>query len=817
VKRRRGLWLSLAATALFLVIGRAAAVAFAEFRWFDALGATEVWEIRYGQAAVLRLIALLAGAAIAFVNLWAVRHSVVSLVMPRRIGNIEIGEEIAPRTLMAIVIAVSLVLGIGFAIPASDWHTFALARLGVPFNETDPYFNSDLGFFVYWLPFERAAYAWTSAVAVIVGAVVVTCYALTPSLRWEQGRLHVSAYVRRHIALLGGGALALMAWSFRLDAFSVLSAGSGANGAFAAVDEQLGIPVSIFLQFVFLAAAFVVAWAGWTGQSRVALTVVTGVLLLAPTMRFALPAVVRWASAPVDPEVRERPYEAARASFTRRAFAVDRIRPLSRGEALRSLEDAAMSGIWDPAALRAALERTRRRAPIVSPQSLTGSLAGPVLVGIEGRSASEPQVAPWTVVRTLASVTDDRGAIVRVDDRGRFPLDDEVLSDVIVYPGARGYIVRADTSGSIAAPEMHSFGSRLAEAWSQQDYRLLSESALNARVVRRRDARERVAALAPFFAVGSTVYPIVHGDSLMWAVELYSSSRSYPLARRLTVPAGDVTYYQHAATALVQAATGRVTLVPVGDPDPLARTWIRVLGASLVPVAGVSSSLLAMLPPAIDGAVLQADAFAAVGLRGEGGTRRHIASLDGGDTLVASAEPSLIWLPSAAAGAWPVPMVDARDRIAGVLLVVGGQHRMTRWFPAPDTLHAWGQLLDQLSGAATDDNDRGLVARAAGRVRLLPMSSGQLVALQPHYAWPADGPPSVSRVVAIAHDSVRVAASAGAALGVPILRGPSPTSPAAQRERLRELYAEMRAALARNDWVAFGAAFDALGVLLERR
>jgi len=350
-----------------------------------------------------------------------------------------------------------------------------------------------------------------------------------------------------------------------------------------------------------------------------------------------------------------------------------------------------------------------------------------------------------------------------------------------------------------------------------QDYRLLSESVLNARVVRRRDARERVAALAPFFAVGSTVYPIVHGDSLMWAVELYSSSRSYPLARRLSVAEGDVTYYQHAATALVQAVTGRVTIVPVADPDPVARTWIHRLGASLVPVAGVSSSLLAMLPPAIDGAVLQADAFAAVGLRGEGGTRRHIPSLDGGDTLVASAEPALVWLPSAAASAWPIPMVDARDRIAGVLLVVGGQHRVTRWFPAPDTLQAWGRILDHLADAASVGNDRGSVARAAGRVRLLPMASGQLVALQPHYAWPPDGPPGVSRVAAVVGDSVRVAGSAAAALGVPILRGPSPAGPEAQRERMRELYAEMRAALARNDWVAFGAAFDALGVLLERR
>ena len=35
------------------------------------------------------------------------------------------------------------------------WTTFAAGYGNVPFNESDPYFGSDLGFFVYWLPFEQ--------------------------------------------------------------------------------------------------------------------------------------------------------------------------------------------------------------------------------------------------------------------------------------------------------------------------------------------------------------------------------------------------------------------------------------------------------------------------------------------------------------------------------------------------------------------------------------------------------------------------------------------------------------------------------------
>jgi uncharacterized membrane protein (UPF0182 family) len=789
---------------------------YADFRWYDALDAGTVWQLRFGEAFLLRVLAFSVGTTIAFANLWAVRHSVVSLVMPRKLGNIEIGEEVSPRTLMSVVVTLAVILGALFSIPASDWQGFTLARTGVPFDETDPYFNADIGFFVYWLPFERGAYVWTLAVTAIVIAIVVTLYALTPSLRWERSRLHVTAYVRRHIALLGGASLALLAWSFRLDAYGALTDGSGPNGAFAAVDDKLGIPISIFLSYATIAASFVVSWAGWTGQSRVAVTVLLSVLLLTPTMRYALPVAVRWGSAPVDPIVRERPYESVRASFTRRAFAVDQIRVLPPSEALSSVADAATVGVWDPAALEAAVERTRRRAPIAGPPAVVSSAGGPVLLSVESPARDDgPPSAGWTLVRTLAAVTDARGAIVRVDEQGQFPLDDQRLGAVHVFAGARGHVIVRDSVGGVAAPSIRSFGARLSEAWSQQNFRLLSDLGSGARIVRRRDVRERIAAIAPFFEVGSTVFPLVHNDSLYWVSELYSASRDYPLARRLAGEEADVNYWQAAATAVVHASSGRVAILPVADPDPIARTWLRHLSA--LSRATAPRTMLAMLPPRVDGAELQAEAFAAVGLRGEGGTRRHIPSLDGGDTVVASATPTFVWLPSQRVSAWSIPIVDGRDRIAGVLLATGGAQKSLRWFPAPDTATTWGELLDRLARTETDAESRSPIPRAAGRVRILPLASGSLLAMQPFYGWPSDGPPFVSRVAVLFRDTVRATASAAAAVGAPVPYGPAPASPDAERERLRSLYADMRAALMRGDWIAFGAAFEALGAMLERR
>lgn len=816
--RQRGLWLSLAVLALLLLGGRAAAGVYADYRWFDALGATDAWRLQFWNGMALRGAAFAIGALFAGVNLWGVRHSVVSLVLPRRIANLEIGEEVPGRVLMGLVVGLAVILGVGFAALASDWLGFTLAYGGVPFRETDPYFGADVGYFVYWLPFERSVFAWSVLVTSVVTAVVFALYALTPSLRWDRGQFHVSAYVRRHTALLVGLAIALYAWSFRLDAYAALTAGSGPDGAFGAYDHQFRLPISMVLAYATVGTAFVVAWAGWTGQTRIALAVAAALLLLAPLMLYGLPEVVRWASAPVDPATRERPYLADRNGYTRRAFGVDRIRTLPDSLALRSVADAGVAGVWDPAPLNAALERTRRRGRVVGGTNLVWAGASPTTVSVEAAPVGAGVVeGTWVVHRALAAVTDERGALVRIDTDGNFPVQDAALGPVLIHEGARGTLLVGDTLPPPAAPLLHTLGARFAEAWSDQNLRLLSRGGGAVRVVRRRDVRERVRTLVPFFAQGTRVTPIVHGDSLLWAVELYTTTVHYPLARRFAVIDGEVAYFRHAATALVHAYTGRVSFIPVEDPDPIAQTWMRRLPRLLARPTGLAPSLLAALPPDVDGTELLAEAFAATGARGEAGPRRYVPPYDGSDSVASSHAATLVWLGTMGASAWTLPLLEADERVSGVIVARGGAQRGVYWHPVRSPDLVWGALLERLRDASVEGTSMLEDPGAAGRLRLLPARGGGWVAVQPFYWWPPDAPPRVRRVVVATADSTMAARSLASAVGVPELAGPIPAGTAALDARIRELYAEMRGALQRGDWLAFGDAFEALGRLLGRR
>ena len=144
---RRRLVVSVAVVAILLLLGRAIAAAALDYDWYDALGAGAVWRARALSILVTATVTASLGTLFAFANLLAVRGSVVSLVLPRRVANLEIGEEVPPRYLLAASLFASLLLGA--ALTEIQWRPVARFVYGDAFGENDPYFGRDLGFFAH--------------------------------------------------------------------------------------------------------------------------------------------------------------------------------------------------------------------------------------------------------------------------------------------------------------------------------------------------------------------------------------------------------------------------------------------------------------------------------------------------------------------------------------------------------------------------------------------------------------------------------------------------------------------------------------------
>lgn len=827
MRARRWLTIAAIAVALFLLIGKALAGVYVDYRWFAALGAESVWWARIENLVILRGLSGAVATLFFFCNLYAVRHSVVSLVLPRRVANIEIGEEVPSRYLLFAVIALSLVFGGLLAFPQDDWTSLALVRWGQAFRESDPYFEYDLGFWVYWLPFETSLHIWSLIALLAATTVVVFLYALTPSLRWERGTLHVSGYVRRHLSLLGALLIFLLAWSYRLDALGLLANGSGLGGAFTSADWKVGVPANFVLAFATAAAAVLVGWAAWTGQVRIAFVAVTAVLALSLGLRQLLPPLARRLAGPVDPELRESGYVATRAGYTRRAYAVDHIVPadtVGAPIALPSVRESIQAiSEWDAAAIARAVERRRQGtvSGAIGWAADSGRLVAVAAQRPVGPDAADP-FTPWTVTRIRAWDSDDRGGIVGVGGGG--VEEGGAIPAALVYDSATGYLVVSDRDGDVAAPEISHWPSRLAHAWDQQNVRLMFSDVdvREPRMMLHRDVHDRLRMLAPFFWQSAHIAPIAWRDSLYWVVHLYAASDFYPLSEHTRLGGEDVSYVRHAATALVQSHTGRVTLVADSVPDPITATWIRRFPALFASWGTVPAAVIANIPPPVEGAVTQAAAFARVGMRSEPTPAAHLPSTFGGDTLFGGAWRPPYLAPPDARLAWTTPLLDAADRVRGIIVSVGGAQPVTYWLPLAEPALRWPAVLERLLRTPETPPAARDVSVRRGPVRVVPLRGGLAAYLQTTYAWRTDGAPTVARVAihgtGSTRDSVSFGASLAEAAGVPLeesAMGGAGLSPADFRSRVNDLYTAMRDALRRGDWSAFGKAYDDLGRLLR--
>ena len=815
----RARWLlALLLLALALLAGRAVAAAYAERLWYAALGADALWRDRFWFTVLSRGISGLAAGAFVFINLYVVRRSVVLLVLPRRLANLEIGEEVPGRHLVLAALLIAIALGWILALPAESWRQLALVQHGVPFGETDPYFEADLGFFVYWLPLEGVLFVTALATALTTLVVVVFFYALTPSLRWERGGLRLSQYARRHVLALLAILLLILAWSFRLDQYGLLLVGSGPDGALTFADHRALLPSNGWMMLFAIGAAFMLLVLGWMGQMRAAAIALSALFVAGVGIHAIWPLALRWGPPAGDAAQREQPYLLSRAKYSRRAFALDQVAVADSGLRYAS-PAAAAAGVssWDPRMLlAAAARRAHGEAAAVGWSAAGGALTA--LLPVHAAAAARDSVPPrWTVERALVSGADADGELVDLPaaaDAGT------ALPGVLVYEGAPdALLVLADTLDLLPAPALTSSAARFAFGWSRERLGLLTDElpGPHPRAIIHRELRDRIAALAPFFVQGTVVTPALVADSLLWIVDLYAASQTYPLSRRDSLGRTEYGYVHHAATAVVNAHTGRVLLVRDDTLDPIATSWVRRYPSLFTPRPALSSEMLAALPPAIDGAWLQARVLAGFGRRGEEppGGDLPAAPLD---SLPAAARDGAFALPGGERVAWSVPVLDANKHLMGLVVAAGGPSRSVSWLPLTRAGPRWAAIPGRLKVAldSTTSPAPGAGSRRGG-VRAVPVADGVMF-VQSEFAVRPEAAPLLVRTAVLAGGTVASGRTIAQALGI---RGASDDdaalTPAQFHARAAALYAQMRAAMQRGDWGAFGRAYEALGTLLARR
>ena len=514
---------------------------------------------------------------------------------------------------------------------------------------------------------------------------------------------------------------------------------------------------------------------------------------------------------------------ATRLSYTRRAYGVDRMRADSLG-----------AGFTSAAERRHARRRLGRARRSRGPPSASGTCdvvgngagwpaapTGLAAFARRARRATRRATARdvWGIGRFDAAAADERGEPVRASRGRRLRRRDASLDEPAVFDSAprlhrhlrlaAAHRRRRDGQHALAAR------ARVGAAELPPALRRSAADAADDRAPPRR-ARARRASSRPSSCRAARSLPVVAGDSLYWALELYVASDDYPLAERFHVlgerarllPArghGARACGERARAARARARA-RADHDELGGPLPVA---LRARPTALLArAAGRAAADHRRRAGA--GARLRVGGLSRRQPRGAPLRHRSTAA-----DSVASHEP----IARRRCRALGVADVVAAARRAGSR----ARHRCVRRRRARARRagsrsrrdgQRWGGTVDRLRAADTR------VARRAGRARAgARRPARRTAAVLP--GGVSRGAPARSPTLARVAARQRRQRCASGPRSRPRSVSPSATTAAGPspqvdlRARAESLYRDMRDALRRGDWAAFGRAFDALGGALR--
>lgn len=802
---------------LAAVVGALVALLFAG-RWTATLLADRWWAAELSPAAadfitqwhLLRFTLDLGGCLVA--SAWFIGHlllvyrAVGTVQVRRNVANLEFREALTPKALLSIVIIAGVLLGLLVGVGASRWwRDIALAWEGVTYGLSDPLRGRDLGLYVAQLPVWRAAHGFFLLLILLALSGVIALYLLVGAIRWIERRPAINHHARSHIGwLLAALALAL-AWGYLLEPYEWLA------GPAELLDQakwRATEQVSPVLAGMALAAgAFSALWAARPRHALVASAWI--VLALGSVIgHWLIPSVMANSNQPAVP--------------TR---ALEQLSQVAYG--LESLEDARVQptgppalppvpSLWNSAALSGTFSGDSSHLLSLNPAVLTpDGKRRPVWLVL--RSGSSGRVMASAVADNRVSPAGEP-LFYRLADTVPRPAPTPLLDlrPDMLSPEAAEYRL---TQGNAAGVVVGSWFRRLALAWALQAGELLGDLPEGTRVDWHLSPEGRLEQLAPFADWGAPTARVIDGE-LVWLVDGYLTSRTFPLTGRSVWRARRVGAVSASFLGVVNGETGAVQVYLQPRVDPIAATWSRVAEGVVEPASAIPEAVLRTLSYPSDLFRVQAQQLE------RSPWKAGTVSSAPGPRSLGTAQPSVAW---SADTSGPLAVstfeLPSERRLSAVLIgsKVDGRDRLTlvrldsaSTLPIRDVLqNRWDNFpsYEALSDSIREDSGKEL-ERGPLRVAI---SAGGPVAYQGYFALRPSGGTVLAWVSVAAPNRLGAGRTLREAWSN-LLGTTVPTPPgSAQAGRLDDARRWMQRAdssLRAGDWSEFGRAWGSLKKIL---
>jgi uncharacterized membrane protein (UPF0182 family) len=562
-----------------------------------------------------------------------------------------------------VVVAVSVLIGL-FAGGAASGQvfTFLAWRNATPFGLTDPQFHLDISFFVFSYPWWRFALSFLFTLLGFATVAAAIVHYVMGALRFSGPRRGGSGAAQAQLSILIGLAVVVKGVSYWFDRYGLeiqnqqLLTGINYTAANATVTAKSILAVIAGIcALLFFANAVLRRWVVPT----------IGLILMvlsAIVLGVVYPGAVQYFSVRPSEAVKERPYIERNIAATRAAYGVDDVEitgysaktTATAGQLQSDAEALPGIRLIDPSVVGPAYEQLQQvRGYYAFPETLdvdrytVNGAETDVVVGVREMNLNGVPGQNWNNLKTV--YTHGYGLVAAYGNRRQSGGEPEWIAKDIPPTGElteaepRIYFGEADMGYSIVGapqgatpieldtpgggeggnPKTFTYNGRggvpIGSLWHRilyaakfADVNILLSSRVNeaSKVIYDRTPRERVMKAAPWLKVDGDAYPAVVDGRIVWIVDGYTTSNSYPYSQRVPLnvvtadaqtaaggtvvaqPNDDINYMRNSVKAVVDAYDGSVKLYQWDEADPVLKTWEKAFPGVVQPKASIPTELL---------------------------------------------------------------------------------------------------------------------------------------------------------------------------------------------------------------------------------
>jgi uncharacterized membrane protein (UPF0182 family) len=599
-KRRRGsgrgrIIVIVAIVVAFVLITSLRGIAgfWTDYLWFDSLGLSSVFSGVLG--AKIALGAIFTG--VFFLLCFASLTVADRLAPTHRPGGPEDDlldryHAVVGKRAVLVRAVVSLLLGlVAGAGMSSEWNQWILFTNGGDFGVKDQTFQTDVGFYVFKLPFYTTVVNWLFAAGVIILLVTIVAHYLNGGIRLQAPVQRVTPQVKAHISVLLGLLALVKAADYWLQRYALTYSTRGTVDGALYTDVNAQLPAIYLLLFIALLSFGLFIYNIWRRGWVLPVVAVGLWALVSVVAGVAYPAFIQRFRVEPEESSREAPYIQHNIEATRQALGLDAVRTedfdysTSSTATVQAINEnpGTMRNVRlvDPSIVPPTYQRQQNeygfyqigeldvdRYPIVTPEGAEAETQ--VVLGVRDLNTGGIPQQSWEgthlaythgygLAMAPANATDREGNPAYLVRNVPQQIDEDQIDlqidrpQVYIGEGLPGYAVTntgrtevdyddgtgegQSTYEGTGGVKLGSFFRRAAFALRFADWNLMVSNFLDSesRIVFERDIRGRIEKVAPFLQWDADPYAVVHDGRIVYMWDGYTTTDRYPNAQRADV------------------------------------------------------------------------------------------------------------------------------------------------------------------------------------------------------------------------------------------------------------------------------------------